>query len=158
MAHAVTGLLGVDLDDSPTTSAGFALGTTIYTNDGGSYQYVQCATAVTQYHVVGIDEDYKISPLTKTIADDGWRIGVASQSGFAADDFGWVQLTGTTTLKVLGSCAADVTLYTTATAGALDDTSASQTNIDGIVITTTNSTTAAANVEAILSWPRSTTF
>ena len=56
------------------------------------------------------------------------------------------------------SCAADVALYTSATAGVLDDTSTSQTKVDGVVAAAANGTAAQANVEVIMTWPKSTTF
>ena len=107
---------------------------------------------------VGIDENNQAAPLTKAMADDGWAIGVA-QVAFADNDGGWVASRGRNLNgAVLGSVAADVPLYTSATAGSLDDTSASQTKIDGVVAVAANGTTAAGNVEVLLTFPKSTTF
>jgi hypothetical protein len=157
MSIQTTGLLGVDLTDTPLT-AQFALGTTVKTTDGGEYVYVQASGAITQYDWVGIDEDYQCASLTKTIADDGWSVGVA-QVAFADNDYGWVAIRGhNLTGRIAASCAADVSLYTSATAGVLDDSSTSQTKIEGVVAVTANASNTARAKEALLTFPRSTTF
>lgn len=155
MTHTVTPILGVDLDATPSANdQGLALGTTVYANDGGVYQFVQAGTVITQYDCVAIDEDNLAYPVNKTRADDGWRIGIADQGAFADEDYGWVRIDGgTSTVRVAGSCAADVALYTTSTEGVLDDTSATQTRISGIVITASNGTSATASVECIVTHP-----
>ena len=152
-------MLGVDISATPSANdSGIALGTRVLATDGQEYLYVLAGSAITQYDCVGVDEKYTANPLTKAIADDGWIIGFA-QVAFASGDYGWVATKGSNiNSRVAGSCAADVTLYTTATAGVLDDTSTSQTNIDGVVCVASNGTTATASVEVIATWPRSTTF
>lgn len=155
----VTGLLGVDITATPDANDfGIALGTRTMHTDDQEYVHVLAGSAITQYQWVGIDENFNAYPLTKAMADDGWSIGIA-QVAFASGDYGWVAVRGhNLTAKVLGSCAADVALYTSGTAGSVDDTSASQTKIDGAVVVTANGTTAAANVEVLLTSPRSSTF
>lgn len=157
MTYATSGVTGVKttrVDDE----AQFALGTRVPAIDNQEYVYVLADTAITQYQWVGIDEDFDAAPLTKAIADDGWQIGVA-QVAIADAKYGWVAVKGANlTANVAGSCGADVALYTTSTAGRLDDTSTSQTKIDGAVVVTANGTTAAANVEVMLTWPKSNTF
>jgi hypothetical protein len=125
MAYATDGTLGVDF--SVTTAgtgtnsdegAQFALGQQVVANDGSVWMFVHASAAIAQYDAVGISEAFEAAPLSKAMADDGWNIGFA-QVAFDDNDFGWVALRGTKTLKVklLGSCAADVALYTSGTAG-----------------------------------------
>lgn len=157
MAFVTDGKIGIDLTDTPTTPEQ-TLGTVVRATDGQEFTYVQASGAISQYDFVGIDENFQAAALTKAIADDGHAIGVA-QVAFADNDYGWIATKGhNLTGAVLGSCAADVALYTSATAGALDDTSASQTKIDGVVAVAANGTTAAASVEVLLTHPKSTTF
>jgi hypothetical protein len=144
-AHAIDGTLGVDLDAvvAGTTTDGvnalFALGTRVKGTDGTEWCYVQAGAAVTQYDCVGIDENYQASPMTKTIADDGWLVGFA-QVAFADNELGWVALEGSNIkCRLKDACAPDVTLYSTGSAGMLDDTSASQTAINGVVAVTVSS-------------------
>lgn len=156
MATSNTPVLGVNITDTPSSNeAGFALGTRVTTTDNGEVIYVQAGTAITQYDTVGIDEDFQAHPITKARADDGWFIGFA-QVAFANDDYGWVHTKGSN-IRARGAaaCQPDVALYTSATAGVLDDTSASQTNIDGITFVATASGT---NAEILATFPRSATF
>jgi hypothetical protein len=151
--------LGVNLTDTPTTNdTGHKLGERAQAQDGQEYVYVQASAAITQYDFVGIDEDFAAAPLTKAMADDGWEIGVA-QVAFASADYGWVATKGSNlTGFVLTLAAADVALYTSGTAGKLDDSSTSQTKIDGVVLIATNSSNTARAKEVLLTFPRSSTF
>jgi hypothetical protein len=158
MATVTSGLLGVSIAATPSANdTGHTLGTRVTATAGQTYMYVKAGSAITQYAVVAVDEDYNAYPINKTRADDGWHIG-AAQVAFASGDYGWVAISGSeVTISALGSCAADVALYTSGTAGALDDTATSQTKIDGIVLVTAVAT-AADNREAIMTFPRSSTF
>jgi hypothetical protein len=138
-------LIGVDITDTPgdsnTTdvrfqdSRGHRLGIIHEDHRGYQYMYVHANGAIAQYDVVAIDEAYETAPITKALADASNKVGVAPVA-FADNDFGWVQVSGLVTMNVLASCAADVALYTSVTAGSLDDASASQTKIAGISLTT----------------------
>lgn len=156
MTTPISGILGVDLTATPTTAA-FALGTTTKGSDGTEWVYVQANAAITQYRAVGIDENYQAALLTKAMVDDGWGIGFA-QVAFADDDYGWVATKGSNiNCWCLGSCAADVALYSSGTAGALDDDASGQTKVDGVVAVAAVATAAAAT-EIIATFPKSTTF
>lgn len=104
--------------------------------DGKEYVYIQANGAIAQYDVVAIDEAGQAAPVTKALADDGYKIAIA-QTAIADNEYGYVQVKGVVALNVLANCAADVALYTSATAGSLDDTSTSQTKILGLVATAT---------------------
>ena len=163
MAHSTDGCLGINLTETVAGTGTnsdqgnqIAVGTKVKATDGGEYIYVHASAAVAQYDAVGIDENFEAAPLTKAMADDGWFIGF-SQVAASDNDFFWVATKGSNIqCNVLANCAADVVLYTTATAGSLDDTSTSQTKIDGVVAAA--GTTPAAAVEIIASHPKSTTF
>lgn len=148
-------LHALDLTATPTTPTQ-PLGTRVIATDNQEYVYVQASGAITQYDAVGIDENYQAAALTKAIADDGHTIGFA-QVAFADNDYGFVATKGSNIeVRVAINCAADVALYTTGTAGVLDDASTSQTKIDGIVAVA--AVTAATNTEIIATQPKSTTF
>lgn len=151
----VTSCLGIDLTKTPTV-AEHPLGLRVAATDNQEYVYVQANGAITQYDAVGIDENYQAAALTDAMAADGWFIGFA-QVAFADNDYGFVATKGSNVrVRVAANCAADVPLYTTATAGVLDDASTGVTNIDGIVAVA--AVTAATNTEIIATSPRSTTF
>jgi hypothetical protein len=154
---ATSGQLGADLDGtSSANTQGIKLGTTVEGTDGTEWIFVQANGAITQFDAVGIDENYQAAALTKAMADDGWGVGFA-QVAFSDNEYGWVATKGTDIgCNLLINCAADVALYTTGTAGKLDDTSTSQTKIDGVVSVST--ITAATSAEIIATHPKSTTF
>jgi hypothetical protein len=56
------------------------------------------------------------------------------QLALASGEYGWFARQGGFSVKVLDSCAADVKLYTSATAGVLDDSSSTQSLIEGLRI------------------------
>lgn len=162
MAYVMSGIVGVDLTATPTdSSAGepmFTVGQTVTTQDASVYQYVHANGAIAQYDFVGIDENGEAAKITKAMADDGWQVGVA-QVAFTDNDYGWAAIRGSNISgNVLASCAADSAVYTSATAGSLDDTSASQTKIDGVVCVASRTSGSAGSVEVLLTYPKSTTF
>ena len=75
----------------------------------------------------------------------------AGVNGISSGSWGWVQTKGNMTIQVLSTASASSWLYTTGTAGALDDTSTSQVKITGITLnanaTTVGSYAAFAGVE-----------
>lgn len=151
MSYQTGSLLGVDLDRT-TTTAEFALGTTVAVTDGGEAVYVQASGAITQFDAVAIDENYQAAALTKALADAGHDIG-AAQVAFTDDHFGWVHKNGTNiSIRCAAACEPDVALYTTGNAGILDDTSASQTKISGLVAVTTASS-GVTSLEVIMTYP-----
>jgi hypothetical protein len=119
--------LGAALERADT-SAAFTLGTFATDNLGGVWEYVQANGAVAVYDAVKVDEDGQAAPITTTISgSEPTAVGIA-QVALADNEYGFVFRgrgggTGTgVKVNVLVSCAADVKLYTTATAGKLDDT------------------------------------
>lgn len=136
----------------------YKLGSRARLDDGGEAMYVHASAAIAINDVVGIDENFEAAPLTKAMADDGWMMGVANDVAIGDNAFGWARIKGSNfSGKVLINCAADVPLYTSATAGSLDDSSTSQTKIEGVVAVV--AVTAAAATEFIVpNGMRSTTF
>lgn len=165
MAFVTDGMVGVDLTlTTPVPAiAGnndgigglYALGTRVTASDGSVWVYVQAEAAIAQYSWVAIDENFEAVLGTKALADAGHMVGFA-QVAFADDDFGWVCVHGANiSVRVLASCAADVQLYTSGTAGALDDTSGSQTLIRGVVLVAAATSTASTR-ECIANYPSAT--
>ena len=106
--------------------------------------------AYTTQSAVGIDFDGGTES-TPSQAIGTRMVGTdASTSG----EYAWVQLNGVCTINVLASAAANVILYSSATAGSLDDTATSHTRVDGIKLTTARGGTAGS-APAIASYPKS---
>lgn len=136
---------GVNVEDV-SSSQSFELLTCAYGQDGSKWVYAKAGEAITQYMAVAIEEDGDAFALTKALADGGDKIGIA-QVGFATGQFGWFLTEGggtTYKVRLKNGCLPNVGLYTTATAGYLDDTSASQTQVWGIVAKDTATSSGAA--------------
>lgn len=162
MAYVTDGKIGTRLDATYTgtttdgENAPFALGTRASGTDGSEWVLVQAGAAITQYSWVAIDENYQAVMGTKALADVGHQVGFA-QVAFADNDFGFVacHAPGNISVRLLASCAADVQLYTSGTAGAMDDTSASQTLLRGVVAVVAASNTVSTR-EGIAVHPSAT--
>ena len=152
--HATAPLAGARID-SPSSAAEHALGTRVSGTDGTEWIYVRAQAAIARYDYVTVDESFRARAGTKAAVDAGHAIGVA-QAAFASGDHGWVAAGGqgaALKVNVLARCAADRPLYTSATAGKLDDTAGGQTKVAGIVITSAAGAAAAAR-PAIVAHPR----
>lgn len=113
----------------------------------GDNEYIFCkgvASTVAGSAVV-IDESYATALMTKSLAAANHRVGFA-KAAIVASKYGWYQTRGTSIpIRLAASCAKDVTLYTTGTAGVLDDDSSSQNRIYGIVADTAVTSAAESN-------------
>ena len=136
-----------------TTSATFKLGTTMKGDSGAEWVYVQADGAVTGAgYVVTIDESFQAAMITTTNGLKGDLVGVAGVA-FADNEYGWVQRAGPCVIRVAASCAANVEITTTATAGELDDAAGAGTKeILGAALTTANGG-SAATAAGQLSYP-----
>lgn len=104
--------------------------------DGNEYIYVQASGAVAQYNAVNIDPDGQAANLTKALHDSGFADLVgAPQVGLTDNQYGWALIWGAGRVIVGANCSANDDLYTTGTAGRLDDTSSSQTEVVRIMLT-----------------------
>lgn len=168
MGFVTDGKAGIDLTrvTAGTTTDGedaeFVLGQTAAGNDGQEYVYVQAGAAIStttdEPYALAIDENYQAVKLTKALVQAGHAIAWAPEQIISDNDFFWAIKRGSNfNIKVGVSCAADITLYTTATAGVLDDTSGgSHVPVEGVVIVTAASTSASAGStvrEAIATYP-----
>jgi hypothetical protein len=133
---------------------GFTLGSIAAGPDGKTYRYVQSASAIAAYDVVHVPSDTNIAAgLTTALSAASEVIGVAPVA-IASGAYGWVQTYGATKVSVAGSCAKAVTLYSTTTAGRLDDATASNYQITGIQILSTNPSATATTMSAFVAFPK----
>lgn len=134
---------------------GFTVGTRVTDGSTGKeYVFVQANSAVAAYDFVHIPSDtFVIAGLTTALSAASDALGVAN-CAFASGDYGWVQVYGATKIKTLGSCAKAVKLYSTTTAGSLDDATASNYEIFGATILSTNPSATASAMSAFISWPK----
>ena len=153
MAYTTQSAVGIDFDGGTESTASQALGTRMVANDASEWLYVTAGSAIAQYDVVAVTEAYSAVPITKALVDTGELVASAPEA-ISSGEYGWVQMGGVCTINVLASCAADTILYSSATAGSLDDTATSQTRVDGIKLTTARGGTAGS-AAGLASYPKS---
>jgi hypothetical protein len=136
-------VIGTNLSAAESTKK-HGLGDCHIDQDGNEWVFVEASTSITQYDAVWVKSGYKMAQLTEALAKTGGDIAFA-QYAFAIGEFGWVMARGRPTVRVAADCQPSVPLYTTATAGVLDDATTS-VMIQGLVATTsvTGTVTAAA--------------
>ena len=88
--------------------------------------------------------------MTTTNSASSKRVGFA-QTSIASGSYGWVQTGGVPVVKLAASCLPNVPLYTTATAGTLDDAVVSGGLVAGIVATV--SASGATAVTCVAGYP-----
>jgi len=134
------GPFGIDFLHTTTTQE-FGLGDLSWSKQG-LFQYVQANGAITAYDAVKVDNDGQANALTTAISGAEPTAVGAAQVAFADNEYGWVfrGFGGGSgkgiKINVLTLCATDVKLYTTATAGALDDTATDL--VQNVMLVSTN--------------------
>lgn len=126
----------------------FEVGTIAQGNEGSLWVFVTASSNCTAGQALGIEMDtWTAAPLTKAMADAGRMIGVCVTAlTSASTSTGWVQLRGPANVTLKNSCLPAVPLFTTGSAGMLDDTSASQTRVYGIRSTDTATASGASKL------------
>lgn len=141
MAYALDKLGAViSTSQTPTSTADFAVGDMCRGSDGSVWVYVKATTALTQYDVAWVDVSGNAAPVTSTNVLTAGRPAFA-QVAFTINYYGWVMLTGPATIRAAASCQPSVPLYTTDTAGVVDDAtgSLSQSQLIGLVLSSSAS-------------------
>jgi hypothetical protein len=153
----MTTFIGASVTNTLTTlqgdGKGFSPGDRHVAYDGKEYVYVLAAAAITgASYVCFIDSSYNATMLSTSNDARGNLIGIPL-TAFASGEYGWLQVKGPSTVRVLASAAANARLNTTATGGALDDDgTVGSMQVQGVYLTTANGG-ATANVAAILNYP-----
>lgn len=142
-----------------TDGTSFGLGDRYEDHRGNEYVFVQAGSAVAQFDacIIGAlsgDPTYQAFPVTSTNVAGaqmgGPFVGVAQAAAASAEYF-WACIYGRSRVTVLTACLPNVPLYTTATAGALDDAIVTAGTLLGIRLELTASGTTA--ITAFLQWP-----
>lgn len=128
----------------------FTLGTTVKGQNDSDYVFVKASSAIAVSDVVLISTTFNAASLTTTTGTFGSLVGVAAVA-IASGAYGWVQRAGNcdSGINVAGLCLPNVQLATTATAGTLDDaTTTGLKNVNGIIITASNTLTSTVAAKA----------
>jgi len=154
MAYNTDGVVGLSLGTSAVDD-GISLNKEVTGTDGSKWLRIIAGSAIAQYDTVHIASSGTANPITAALAKTAGRIGFA-QVAHASGATGWVQICGSGfRLNVGASCLSGVPLYTTDTAGTLDDAtvSASQYLVMGVQIVATNSGSASNVAGVAASYP-----
>lgn len=151
MAYIASGMLGANTGSSsdgttPLTTLGKVAdwvdttGSTT-TGAGGHATYVYAASAIAVGNAVVISPNGTAQNLTNALGTAAFgRPAFADFYAFASGEYGWVKNTGPLTgVNALTLAAASVALFTSATAGAVDDFATGQTLIRGLYLQSSNS-------------------
>lgn len=129
-----------------STDAKAKLGTIVFTDCGGIAEYIQAISELSQYAFVYINDGFGAQMLTTTLANDGGagakKVG-CPQASIASAYYGWAMRQGVFVGRFSDDCADNVPLFTTATAGELDDATASNCLVQGVYLNTTASLATA---------------
>lgn len=150
----MTSMIGVQ-PDLPSSTKKAGLLDRFTDTAGAEFVYVQAEGAITGAgYVVLIDEAGQADMIETTISATarGQMVGVA-QAAFADDDYGWVQIFGTTNIRVAASAAANAVLNTTATGGQIDDDATTGAEVIDRMVLTTARGGSAGTAEGVLFYP-----
>jgi hypothetical protein len=146
MTYIVSNLALPAYNNTTTITNTLPTGTVAFLSDGGKAMWVQALSGVAQFCAVAIAVDHTAVSLSTGAVTEG--TGVSRQIGFAqtsaaSGTYCWVALSGRPKVKLASACADRVTLYTTATAGVLDDATVSNSFVLGVMSKTTISNATA---------------
>lgn len=144
---STSSVIGVNLTRYDS-AAMFPVGTIVNLDQGGQAMYVKASTsALSTFGAVSINKNGIAILLTTTNAATSSRIGFA-QISVATSNYAWVQLGGKVMVNLAANCAPALPLFTTATAGVLDDATVTAGYVPGLVAATTISNTTAVTCAA----------
>lgn len=149
MTKATSPLIGIDFSSAGGNNDGFAPNTEVSTDDG---VFVRCiaGTQITARDCVKIDASGTANPITAALAAQAGRVAISPVAAATASSF-WAQRTGVFAgVRTLTGCLPNVPLYTTDTAGVLDDATASTSHyqVMSLALTATNSGATASALPA----------
>lgn len=161
MAYATTPLIGVDftlvfpdLNTSENIGKTPSLGEEVNTDDGGAALFVQAGSDITKSMTLHVTSANSANPLTTALAPQAGRIAFANYASIATGSYGWVKLRGKVSILAMPACNAAVPLYTTDSAGILDDATATATQYQvGGVILEASAGASTATTSAFAQYP-----
>lgn len=140
----ITPIVGPGLTQTDST-ARVPLGTIAFTDAGGVAEYGYALSECSQYAFCIMLDGGTANMATTTLAADAGtskKIG-CPQASVASAYYGWFMRQGTFIGRFSDDCADNVPLFTTATAGELDDATVSNCLVAGVYLNTTESLATA---------------
>jgi hypothetical protein len=149
MATAIAGVQTNAQYSAADITAGRTPGLTdeAFLHDNSKWVFVSASASITSYQLVAINSAGVALAATSALALAGQKCGVA-QAAISSGSYGWVQVKGNMTVNALQTCSSSTVLYTTGTAGAVDDTATSQVKIANLTLNSNNATTGTVATAA----------
>lgn len=149
-AFSTTNLAGVNLLQVDAAPSPFRVGTVISLSDGGEAIYVKALSEISTYAYALAYVDGTAQMATTTLATtagtSSTKRGGWAQNSIPSGFYGWLQISGAPLGNLAANCDDQAPLYTTATAGVLDDATVSGGLVAGAVGTTTISNATAVTL------------
>jgi hypothetical protein len=145
-------LIGTNVT-APAATSSFRLGSRNVDESGNEFVYVHANGAITGAgYTCAIDSAYEATMVsTSNDLANNW-VGVPL-AAFADNDYGWLQIRGTGSVRVANGALKDVSLNTTGTAGLIDDdATAGAFKITGLYLVATASS-GPSNWACVLNYP-----
>lgn len=139
-----------------SSTALFSLGSITWDTNGSMWQYVKGGGTIAQYEYVKVSGDglFTITSLTTTTnpSTEPASVGCVQVSGgFTSSLYGWIfRGYGYHVGKFAASCVQDVKIYTTGTAGVVDDSATTLVNGLKLITTITGAASSPAWATGIL--------
>ena len=142
MALAIAGVQTNAQYSTADVNAGKTPGLTdeAFLHDNSKWVFVSASASITSYQLVAINSAGVALAATSALALAGQKAGIA-QANISSGSYGWVQVKGNMTVNALQTCSSSTVLYTSGTAGAVDDTATNQFKVAGLTINSNNATT-----------------
>jgi hypothetical protein len=152
-----TNLAGTNMEGVDSAQR-FALGTRSLASDGSEWMYVKSGAAITAYDTLWINSSFVAAAITPALAITAGDVGFAGAvSCSTSGQYFWTMVRGNPTVRLAANCQPAVPLYTTDTAGVLDDATASlsQHQVQGVIATTSNSAASSSvgNISVVANFP-----
>ena len=149
-AFVTSGTCGARVTDVFAAPAPFGVGTVLNLSDGGSMIFVKALSEISTYAYALAYADGTAQMCTTTLATtagtSSTKRGGWAQNSIPSGYYGWLQISGTPIGNLAANCDDQAPLYTTATAGVLDDATVSGGLVAGAVGQTTISSATAVTL------------
>ena len=96
------------------------------------FMFCRAGAALTSQQFIVIQNSGIAMPITKALWDERHWLGGVARNAVPDDEYCWIQVFGYCLINVAASVTSGADLYTSATAGALDDDMTSQTRVYGV--------------------------
>ena len=142
-------------DVGGTPDYGWSAGQVAFLSGATGWMAFEASSDVTFRQAVILDQNFKGAPLTKALLDANLAMPIgAAGADVKAGENGWMQIWGPGRIAISAGGSLGSNLYSSSTAGGLDDISSSQTRIHRVSPYVVETSAGSARVQ--FNWPSGT--